>query len=115
MATTTKYKVTRESKADEKFAPQAQAIIDAIKTYTEPVSRETVLAKLEKSGALNTRQSLSRVFSFFRPKLIQSGIVREYREPVAKAAQPAKSSVKKSAPAKRSHKKKSETKTDSVA
>lgn len=101
MATIKKYKVTRENKKDEKFAPQAQAILDAIKTYNEPVERSVLLAGLEKSGVLKTKQTPARVFSFFRPKLVESGILKELKETVA-AEKPAKEpkATKEAKPAK---------------
>lgn len=88
MATIKKYKVTRENKKDETFAPQAQAILDAIKTFGEPVERAALLENLEKSGVLKTRQTPARVFSFFRPKLVEAGILKEIKEvtPEEKAA-----------------------------
>ncbi len=103
MATIKKYKVTRENKKDETFAPQAQAIIDAIKGFGEPVERGALLASLEKSGVLKTRQTPARVFSFFRPKLVESGILKELKEVTAeekpvKAAKEPKAAKEKAAP-----------------
>jgi len=83
MATIKKYKVTRENKKDEKFAPQAQAILDAIKGFGEPVERGALLANLEKSGVLKTKQTPARVFSFFRPRLVEAGILKELKEVTA--------------------------------
>ena len=89
MATIKKYKVTRENKKDEKFAPQAQAILDAIKGFGEPVERGALFSSLEKSGVLKTKQTPARVFSFFRPKLVEAGILKEIRE-VTQEEKPAK-------------------------
>lgn len=85
-----KYKISREFKKDEKFAPQAVTIVEQIKSYGEPVERATLFADLEKSGKLNTKQSVSRVFSFFRPKLVEAGLLKEIKETVADPEKPAK-------------------------
>lgn len=105
MATIKKYKVTRENKKDEKFAPQAQAILDAVKGFGEPVERAALLASLEKSGVLKTKQTPARVFSFFRPKLVEAGILKEIKETV-ETEKPAKAAkAEKSEPAPKKGKK----------
>lgn len=111
MAVRKLYKVTRENKKDEKFAPQAQAILDTIRGLNAPVERGDLIAVLDKSGVLKTRQGSARVFSFFRPKLIEAGILKEIKEEVAtekpaKAAKTEKAETK--APAKGKTSKKSE-------
>jgi hypothetical protein len=87
------YKVQRENKKDEKFAPQAQAILDAIKTHGEPIDRLSLVDKLDKTGVLNSKQGGARVFSFFRPKLIAAGVLREIKEQIADDEKPAKAAA----------------------
>ncbi len=93
MATRKLYKVTRENKKDESFAPQAQAILDTIKANGEPVERAALLEKLEKSQVLKTKQTPARVFAFFRPKLVEAGILKEIKEVVPDAEKPAKAAA----------------------
>lgn len=90
MATRRLYKVTRDNKKDEVFAPQAQAILDAIRCSEQPVERSALLEKLGKN--LNTRQPVTRVLSFFRPRLIAAGVMKEIKEtdPVQKPVKTAK-------------------------
>ncbi len=113
MATRRLYKVTRENKKDETFAPQAQAILDAIRGSEQPVERTVLIEKLQKN--LNTRQPVSRVLSFFRPRLISSGILKEIKEtdPVEKPAKTAK--TEKVARAASSEKSRKATKPEKTA
>jgi hypothetical protein len=108
MAVRKLYKITRELKQNETYAPQALKIVEAIKANGEPIERTTLLETLEKSGVLNSKQSVSRVFSFFRPKLMGNGLMKEVKETIADPATAAtpKRAAKKSSGSKTSRAKK---------
>jgi hypothetical protein len=71
------YRVARGLKKDEKIAPQARVIIETIKNFGEAVDRTAVVSALESNKLLNTKQDVSKVFTFFRPQLVASGILKE--------------------------------------
>lgn len=85
-----KLKLLREAKAEEKFGPQQQAIYDQMKKYGvgKEVDRATVLADLEKSGAIKTRQPVDRILAYYLNPFKKMGIVDSIAPP--KAEKPAK-------------------------
>ena len=97
MAVRKLYKITRELKKDETYAPQGLAIIEAIKANGEPIERGALLETLDKSKVLNSQQPTGRVFSFFRQQLLKSNLLKEITEKVENPNKPAKaaSSTKK--------------------
>ena len=80
----------REAKEDEKFGPQQQAIYDQMKKYglNKEVDRATVLADLEKSGAIKTRQPVDRILAYYLNPFKKMGIIESISPP--KAEKPAK-------------------------
>lgn len=86
----------RETKEDEKFGPQQQAIYDQMKTYGigKEVDRAVVLAALEKSGKIKTRQPVDRILAYYLNPFKKMGIIDSIAPPKtekpAKEAKPAK-------------------------
>ncbi len=76
------YKVTRQIKKSETFSPLAVTIINVIRSAENPLSRADIVSKLSAAG-LQSKQTPAKVFSIFRPRLIEAGILREIKPKVA--------------------------------
>ncbi len=95
MAATTKLKLLRETKEDEKLAPQAQVIYDVLKGIGvgKEVDKETVLKQIEAEGKLKTRQPVERIVAYYLMPFKKEGLV-EVIKPAAEP-KPAKKADKK--------------------
>lgn len=94
--------VVTEGEAAEKHSPQALTILNTITAkvgLNQPIDRSDVVAELESSGALNTRQDVGRVISYYQPRLQAAGLLEVTKESEAsdteKKATKAKTASKK--------------------
>ncbi len=74
------YSVLKEVGTNDKCPPQAQVILAAIKARGGSVKREDLVADLKKpieSGGLKTNQTAERILGFYKPKLIEMGVLKE--------------------------------------
>jgi len=102
------YVTLREIAANEKCPPQAKLIIDLIAANGGKISKEDLIALLQRppnpaaplEGGLVTTQTAERILGFYRPKLAEMGVAREEEtitetkvevpDPPAKEEKPAK-------------------------
>jgi hypothetical protein len=84
--------VTEGENAD-KTSPQAAAIVAAILAKVGvgvAIDRADIVAELESSGALNTRQDVGRVISYYQPRLQELGVLEITKEAKPEGEKPAK-------------------------
>ena len=88
-----KYSVVRALDDNDKIAPQAKLIVDALAKSKVPLTVKE-LTELALAAGLKTRQEPSRIFVFYRNSLVNAGIVKETvvetKEEVPVAAQTSK-------------------------
>ncbi len=71
------YAVVKEVGANDKCPPQAKLIVDLIgKADGKVMERSAIVAALPGAG-LVTKQTPERIFSFYRPKLVEMGVLEE--------------------------------------
>lgn len=95
--------IARPLTDEDKLAPQARGLVDAIAAYDEGVTRSTLLSVLPTH--LKTKQTAARIFGWYIHGLIDAGIVvvtkthdslKPAPEPKAKAEGEEKPKAKKS-------------------
>lgn len=79
------YTRKRKLKADEKLGTQAKTIYDALPDSGE-ILRKDLVDRIAKD--LVTKQDPDRVFAFYRPKLLSTGLITERTETVEKEKPP---------------------------
>lgn len=94
---TIKFKALRElvteGETADKTSPQAATILSTIIAkvgINQDVDRAEVIAELESSGALNTRQDVGRVVSYYQPRLVEMGVLEITKEAKPEGEKPAK-------------------------
>ncbi len=77
------YTITRALTEDDKQPPQAKTIIETVIAKVgvgNPIDRKDLVAELQESGALNTRQDVNRVVAFYQPRLTEAGLLGVTKE-----------------------------------
>ncbi len=74
---TKKFSLTRELNDSDKCPPQAKVVVAALKALGGKADRATIIAELKKGGTLTTTQTVERIFGFYRPRLIDLGVLKE--------------------------------------
>jgi len=69
------YSLIREINDKDKCPPQALVVVKAIAEGKS--GRKELVEKLSQPGRLTTTQTPERIFSFYRPRLIDMGVVKE--------------------------------------
>lgn len=72
------YSIDRARTDKDKCPPQAQVILEALVSAGKPLSR-TELVEACKPG-IKTTQTVERIVSFYRPRLIEMGLMKEVVE-----------------------------------
>jgi hypothetical protein len=97
------FELLRELTDKDKCPPQAKVIVTILKAAGKPMSRADLIAELSKPGVLTTRQTPERIFGFYRPRLIEMGMLKESQVAteveVEVAEKPAKAEKAAAAPA----------------
>jgi hypothetical protein len=78
--TKTYYSILKKLEENTKCPPQSKLIIDTITAAGGKMEREALLAQLKRppeQGGLKTNQTAERILGFYRPKLMQAGILKE--------------------------------------
>ncbi len=68
--------------ANDKCPPQAIVILDTIKAAENKRLERSALIALLSDGRLTTRQTPERILSFYKPRLISAGFIKEEKVPV---------------------------------
>ena len=71
------YSLVRDLTESDKCPPQAKVIVQVLKEVGGKISREDLIAKLKAPGLIKTEQTVERIFGFYRPKLVEMGIMKE--------------------------------------
>lgn len=93
----TLFTITRDVTAEDKLTPQAKTIVDTIVNkvgLNAKLDRDDLVAELEASKALNSRQDVGRVISFYTPRMVESGLLVVEKEGVAEPKAPKEKKAK---------------------
>lgn len=77
------YTVLKDIDANQKCPPQQRLILDTIKAAGGTMSREDLMTALKRpveQGGLKTNQTAERIFGFYKPTLVENGILQENTE-----------------------------------
>jgi len=77
------YAVLKDVGQNDKCPPQARLIVDTIKAAGGRVEREALLELLKRppeQGGLKTNQTAERILGFYKPKLTETGVLKEETE-----------------------------------
>lgn len=83
MATTKKevktqvFSLVRDLTDSDKCPPQARAIVGILKAHGKAISRKDLLEAMKVTGVITTTQSIERIFGFYRPRLVDMGVMKE--------------------------------------
>lgn len=83
MATTKKevktqvFSLVRDLTDSDKCPPQARAIVSILKAHGKAISRKDLLEAMKVTGVITTTQSIERIFGFYRPRLVDMGVMKE--------------------------------------
>lgn len=76
------YAIIKAVGENDKCPPQAKVIVKTISEQEGQVIERSKLIELLKDGRLTTNQTPERIFSFYRPRLIEMGVMEERQVPV---------------------------------
>lgn len=77
------YTIIKDIDAATKCPPQARLIVETIKAAGERTEREALMTLLRRpplEGGLTTNQTVERIVGFYKPKLVEMGVLREDTE-----------------------------------
>ncbi len=72
-----KFALARELNDSDKCPPQAKVVVAAVKALGGKAERAAIIDELKKGGTLTTTQTVERIFGFYRPRLIDMGVLKE--------------------------------------
>lgn len=74
------YEVAKPISDSDKCPPQARLIVETVKAAGGKMTREELLAALKRpadQGGLKTNQTAERILGFYKPKLVEMGVLKE--------------------------------------
>lgn len=72
------FSLLRDLTDSDKCPPQSRAIVGVLKKLGgKNIGRKEILDGLRAPGIVSTAQSIERIFGFYRPRLIEMGVMKE--------------------------------------
>lgn len=68
-------KLKKQAIPEEGISPQAKVILETLKEGGGNMDRQDLVSKLEKGNKLKTEQPVTRIVSFYTPKLVEAGLI----------------------------------------
>jgi hypothetical protein len=75
------FELLREIVQTDKCPPQMKVIVDALQKLGGTASRAALVEAISVPGVLTTKQTPDRILGFYRPRMIEMGLLKQFDTP----------------------------------